>query len=278
MRNSFDLTLAVAFGVAASGCSTAGSTQRPDAPRELLVRTVDYSFSAPDTIPAGITSVRLVNDGHEMHHVQLLRIGKGHTFDDLRKSAASGVAIPPWVTPVGGANASTPKDDARVTLGLAVGEYAMICFISSPADPRPHYAKGMLRHLVVREGSAGEARAPAPDGAIVLRNYSFSVTPLLRAGRHTLRVENAADQPHEVVIARLAPGKTISDLFEWMKRQDGPPPGEPAGGTTAIAPAGVNYLTASFAPGNYVMLCFVPDASDGRSHLQHGMLSEFRVD
>ena len=29
---------------------------------------------------------------------------------------------------------------------------------------------------------------------------------------------------------------------------------------------------------DYVLLCFVPDESDGRPHLAHGMLSEFRVD
>ena len=93
-----------------------------------------------------------------------------------------------------------------------------------------------------------------------------------------MRVENAADQPHEVVIARLAPGKTVSDLLDWTKRFDGPLPGEPAGGTTSLAPGAVNFFTADFAPGNYVMLCFVPDESDGRPHLAHGMLSEFRID
>jgi len=268
----------ILLGVLASDCSTAGSIERPGAPRTLVVRAADYSFSAPDTVSAGLTTLRLVNDGREMHHVQLVRIGRGHSFDELRKSAEAGIPIPPWVTPVGGPNASTPKDDARVVLGLAPGTYAMLCFISSPGDRTPHYAKGMLRQLVVREASVGGAREPTADGRIILSNYSFTVTPLLRSGRHTLRVENTADQPHEVIIARLAPGKTVVDLLDWIKRQDSPPPGEPAGGTTAIAAGGVNYITASFAPGNYVMLCFVPDESDGRSHLEHGMFSEFRVD
>jgi hypothetical protein len=30
-------------------------------------------------------------------------------------------------------------------------------------------------------------------------------------------------------------------------------------------------------PGNYVMLCFLPDAKDGKPHLDHGMVKEFTV-
>lgn len=271
-------TTVILLGVLASGCSTAGSTERPGTPRELVVHAADFAFSAPDTVPAGLTTLRLVNDGNEMHHLQLVRIANGHSFDELRQSAASGNPIPPWVTPVGGPNASTPKDNAQVVLGLAAGQYAMLCFITSPGDRTPHFAKGMLRRLVVREASGGTVREPTADGRIILRDYSFTVTPLLRSGRHTLRVENAATQPHEVVVARLAPGKTLNDLLVWMKQEDGPPPGDPAGGTTALAPRGVNYFSADFVPGNYVLLCFVPDESDGRPHLAHGMLSEFRVD
>src|SRR5438034_5982059 len=102
MPNSYDVAIAVVLGIAGAGCSTAGSAERPDTPRELVVRAVDYSFSAPDTIPAGLTSIRLENAGHEMHHVQLMRIADGHTIEDLRASAASGILIPAWVTPIGG--------------------------------------------------------------------------------------------------------------------------------------------------------------------------------
>ncbi len=277
MRKISHATFAALISIPAAACSTAGSTERPSGPHDLLVRAADYSFAAPDTVPAGLTALRLENDGKEMHHLQLVRIGQGHTFEELVRSAESGNPLPDWTTPVGGPNASTPKDHAQIVLGLAPGQYAMLCFITSPGDRTPHYAKGMVRSLVVREAGP-EAQEPVADGHIILKDYSFTVTPALTSGRHTLRIENTATQPHEVVIARLAPGKTVSDLMDWLKHEDRPPPGEPAGGATALAPAGVNYLTADFAAGNYVLLCFVPDAADGRPHLAHGMLSEFRVD
>jgi hypothetical protein len=37
------------------------------------------------------------------------------------------------------------------------------------------------------------------------------------------------------------------------------------------------YFTADFTPGNYVMLCFIPDAKDGKSHMEHGMVQPFTV-
>ncbi len=278
MGNISHATFAALISIPAVGCSTAGSTERPNGLHDLVVRAADYSFAARDTVPAGLTALRLENDGKEMHHVQLVRIGQGHTFEEFVTSAEGGNPLPDWVTPVGGPNASTPKDHAQIVVGLAPGQYAMLCFITSPGDRTPHYAKGMMRSLVVREAKGPEAQEPVADGHIILKDYSFTVTPALKSGRHTLRIENAATQPHEVVIARLAPGKTVNDLMDWLKDEDSPPPGEPAGGATALAPAAVNYLTADFAAGNYVLLCFVPDASDGRPHLAHGMLSEFRVD
>ena len=39
----------------------------------------------------------------------------------------------------------------------------------------------------------------------------------------------------------------------------------------------MNYVSAEFTPGEYAMVCFVPDAGDGRPHTAHGMVREFRA-
>ena len=39
------------------------------APNVITVVAGDYSFQAPDTIPAGLTTIRLVNEGKELHHL-----------------------------------------------------------------------------------------------------------------------------------------------------------------------------------------------------------------
>jgi hypothetical protein len=273
----YSIVAVALLGILAAACSIAGSTERPDAPRELVIHAAEYSFRAVDTIRAGMVSVHLVNDGAEVHHVQLVRIGREHSFEEFRESAANRKPLPPWVTPVGGPQASSSGVDTKVVLDLPAGQYAMLCFIPSFDDRIAHYAKGMIRPLVVLPSGAAGGREPEADGRIVLTDYSFGVSPTIRAGRHTLRVENAAAQAHEVVIERLMPGKTMEDLRAWAKRLEGPPPVEPNGGTTVIAPGGVNLMTATFIPGEYVMVCFASDASDGRSHVAHGMVYAFRV-
>ncbi len=271
------IAAAAMLSTLAGACSSAGSTERAPAPHDLLVRAAEFAFSAPDTVPAGVTTVRLDNGGTEMHHLQLVRIGEGHTYEEYRQRAIKGNPLPAWVVPVGGPNESSAGVPAKVVLDLRVGQYAMLCFIPSDADRTPHFKKGMMRPLVVVPSGAGGAGEPAVDGRIVLADYSFTVSPALRAGRHTLRVENTGAQPHELILARHAPGKTMNDLLRWVKEKDGPPPGEPAGGTTAFSPGGVNFLTADFAAGEYVMRCFVPDASDGRAHFAHGMVRHLQV-
>jgi hypothetical protein len=53
--------------------SSANVTLRRDGIRTVTVTASDYTFNAPDTIPAGITEIRLLNRGTEMHHVMLIR-------------------------------------------------------------------------------------------------------------------------------------------------------------------------------------------------------------
>jgi hypothetical protein len=37
------------------------------------------------------------------------------------------------------------------------------------------------------------------------------------------------------------------------------------------------YFEADLAPGDYGMICFVPDAKDGKPHFAHGMIQQFKV-
>ena len=55
-----------------------------------MVTAADFHFRAPDTIPAGLTRIRLKNDGPEFHHVQLVRLEGGHTFTELLERMAAG--------------------------------------------------------------------------------------------------------------------------------------------------------------------------------------------
>jgi hypothetical protein len=58
---------------------------------------------------------------------------------------------------------------------------------------------------------------------------------------------------------------------------EGPPPGKPLGGISGLDVEGSQYFTADFAPGNYALVCFLPDAKDGKPHFAHGMIQQITV-
>jgi hypothetical protein len=168
-----------------------------------------------------------------------------------------------------------------VTLELTPGRYALLCPIPSPDDHRAHTLKGMVRTLVVvparRAAPAASARTRGASSRVVLDNYGFVLDLPWRAGRHRLQVENRAAQPHELAIFRLAEGKRVGDVVRWASTLTGPPPGRLVGGTTALSRGSSVTVPLTLAPGTYALLCFLPDARDGRSHVQHGMTREITV-
>lgn len=244
---------------------------------DVLMRAEDYTLAAPDTISEGLTRIRLRNDGQDYHHVQLLRIEDGRTFEEFRRHAEErGEFLVPWVTAVGGPNVPPVNGTTEVLVDLEPGHYVVLCMI--PTDGEPHFMKGMMRSLVVVDHNRPAAKAPDYDVRITLDNYWFAITPKLTAGRHTIRVENRATQPHEVVLFRMQPGKTADDVMKFFETEEGPPPFEVVGGATAIERGVSNYIVADITPGDYVLICFIPDAKDGRPHVAHGMIDQIRVD
>ena len=112
---------------------------------------------------------------------------------------------------------------------------------------------------------------------MVLDDYGFVLDLPWRTGRHRLRVENRAAHPHELAVFRLNEGKRVADVVKWAGSLTGPPAGRLVGGTTALSRGSSVALTITLAPGTYALLCFLPDAKDGRSHAQHGMTREITV-
>jgi uncharacterized cupredoxin-like copper-binding protein len=234
----------------------------------------DFKFDAPDVIPAGMTEFRFTNKGPALHHLAILKLNGGKTIDDLRAALANPGPPPSWVKEYGGVNAPAPGNEANVTLNLAPGNYALICFVDIGGPP--HFAKGMVRPLrVVPSKKVGPA--PTAGVTMTLVDYNFKLSGPIRAGTRTIRVRNAGKQHHEVQLIQLAPGKTVKDVLDWIGKPDGPPPGTAIGGVAGMEPGMTEYFTANFTPGKYGLICFLPDAKDGKPHLAHGMVQEITV-
>src|SRR6185295_18584078 len=98
-------------------------------------------------------------------------------------------------------------------------------------------------------------------------------------GKHTILVVNTGAQAHEVVLLKLAPGKTVKDFGAWATTggMKGQPPAMPVGGVVTLDPGGKSTFTADLEAGDYGLICFVPDSKDGKMHLQHGMMKQIKV-
>jgi hypothetical protein len=260
---------------AAAVFGSVAARERP--PMQMLeVRAHDFAFEAPDSAPAGLTTIRLENRGHELHHLQLLRLTDGNEFKELEDSIAAGGRLPAWAERVGGPNVPG-AGPSEVTLHLWEGTYAMVCLIPSPTDGKSHFRKGMVHRLVVVGPASPDQPELQADIRLALDDYAFKVDTVLPAGRHLIQVSNVGRQHHEVVLFRLAPGKTPSDLLAWASRLVGPPPGVPSGGTTEIAPGGANVMSVDLVPGEYALVCFAHNAGEPISHAFRGMVVRVRV-
>src|SRR2546423_2117207 len=234
----------------------------------------DFQFDAPDVIAAGLTEFRFLNKGPSLHHLAILKLTGGNTIDDLRAALANPGPAPAWVKEMGGPNAPDAGLESNATLNLGAGNYALICFVDIGGPP--HFAKGMVRPLRVVPSKVPDPRLTA-DVVLTLFDYSFRLSSPIRAGNRTIRVRNIGKQHHEVQLVQLAAGKTLGDFMSWLQKMDGPPPGKALGGIAGMDHGMSEYFTATFAPGNYGLICFVPDAKDGKPHFAHGMVEQITV-
>lgn len=240
----------------------------------------DYSFDSPAQIPAGLTTLHLMNQGKEGHQAALIKLTEGKTYEDFMAAfrAMKPNTLPPtWVVFDGGQNAAPPGGTSEATQILEAGNYALVCFIPA-ADGMPHIMKGMSRGLVVTPSTAAPAPEPTPTSTMTLSDYKFDLSSPLKAGENIVRVENIADQPHEVVVFKLPPGKTMKDFEAWLPvSEKTPPPAIPHGGVVGLSKGRHAFFTTNLDAGDYVLVCFFQDAKDGKPHFVHGMVQAFKI-
>lgn len=272
------MTHGIALLAAAALAGGTATHSRPAVPSVVVVHARDFSYVAPRTIKAGASTFHLVNDGKQVHHLTIMKLAAGKTIADFTTAMKKPGPPPSWVSSVGGPNAAVPGASADATLTLEAGNYLLLCFVPSPGETAPHAMKGMVRALTVSPGTS-LATEPAADVTVTLADYGFTVDKPLTPGHHEVRVVNTAAQAHEVVLMELMPGKTMKDMSNWIERDlmKGAPPGRPIGGMSNLDKGRTGSFPVELHPGHYGMICFVPDAKDGKPHSMHGMTKEIDV-
>ena len=171
----------------------------------LTITATDAHFEAPDTVLAGLTTIRLVTQGESPHQAALLRIAGGKTYTDFLLAIRQPGPPPGWVSVAGGVNAPKPGGTAEVTMPLDAGTYAMLSFLPT-RDGVPQLVKGLSRELTVLPARTARAAEPLATDTLIATDYAFTNSALIGAGRHTFLFLNRGPQPHEVTLFRLDRG------------------------------------------------------------------------
>lgn len=265
--------LAAVLVLAAAGCADGSGS---DAANTATYVGTDFAFEGPTTLPAGLNTIAIENQGAEAHQAVLIRLPEGQTIEEAMASAEeSPNGLPQGVVFEGGPVAAMPGQTVATTMNLEPGNYVIVCEIPS-SDGITHTAKGMMMPLEVTGEASDAAMAPA-DVAVGLNEYAFA-GPALTAGEHTIRLENNGQEVHEALLIKLEEGKTAMDFAAAFEpgAPPGPPPGSVVGGVGGLDPGKAAQFEATFDAGNYAWICFYP-APDGQPHLAKGMVSEFTI-
>lgn len=254
--------------------------QSPRAPI-VTIEVGDFAFTKlPSSITAGWTRLRLVNRGTVLHHMQLNKLADGRGVPDMLRDFKPGFPLPVWMTGAGGPSAAWAGQTIEMLVDLEPGNYGVICWVPA-ADHQLHIQKGMIGRLtVVPRTQPDPVSAPRSTITITALDYNWTISSPVSRGTQVIRFDNRGPQPHELVIVRLADGKTMVDARDWAERgQTGVAPGVMLSGVAALSPGRSAFVTNTFSAGRYALLCFVPDQKDrvGHPHVHYGMMKEFTV-
>jgi uncharacterized cupredoxin-like copper-binding protein len=261
------------------GCINREPSPIPASPVPLVATFLahDYGFNGPDSLPAGMTVIRILNQGQEPHHIQLVKLIQGKGPADLMAALQdSFIQFPPWAKQMGGPNGVSAGGQADATVYLDPGSYVLICVIPS-SQGQPHVVLGMQKALQVIDGSRS-APTFAGDYHLAMADFEFAIPHAMMAGRHTFYVKNRGSQPHEVSVVQLNPGASAEDvLASFTPGTANSLPGKLVGGISGLEPGGEGLFTVTLPPGRYGMICLFPNPHSHLSHAAKGMVMNFTL-
>lgn len=241
---------------------------------------LDHGFEGPETLPAGLTAIRLHNRAQEPHQLQVLKLSEGRTAAELMSFIrASHGKMPEWVRHAGGPNGVGPGDSAEAIIYLEPGTYAIICALPSKDDgQRPHAMLDVPKTLHVTRSTAEQPQFLG-NVHMAMFDYEFVVVQNVRSGPQTFYVVNRGHQTHQVSLVQLDPGASATDMLAaFSPAAMAPLPGKLLGGMAGLEPGGRGLFTAQLSPGRYAMMCLFPDPAAHDSHAAKGMVMNFTVE
>lgn len=266
------LGVAVSAGLL-SGCGGA------DEPAAFEVTASEYKFETSGSAHPGSSVLTFKNTGKEVHHLQLLHLDAGKTMQDLGAALQAGDLSKVPGKFEGGVGQLAPGASGQLRAVLSSGTYAMLCFVPA-ADGAPHFVKGMAAPFEVK-GEPNDAKLESAKVEIVAKDYSFDAPDKVKAGDVSIQLTNSGKDFHEANVFKLATGVTPEQALKALATEgapaSGPPPVTPMGGAQGILPGQKTTVVAKLDKGNYMLVCFIPDAQNV-PHIAKGMVRPLTVE
>ena len=312
---SKNLLFAVFFSMAAlSSCNNSNKktkieneiAKQPITNDYVEVVTTGMNFELVDTISAGWTTFKYINNSLEPHFFILEKMPDNLGIEDYKKDLIppfieafkyfekgdiqAGMKefdkIPEWFYKLelaGGVGLTSPKKTTTATIHLEPGKYVMECYVRMP-NGMAHVFMGMLEELVVVE-KENEKSEPRADFEITLSSETgITFVDSLKAGNYTMSVYFEDQKKyehmlgHDLNLVKIANDSLIESLGAWLNTSDLKAFRSPApdgltflGGIEDLPEKNKGFITTDLNKGSYILISEIPQA------LERKMYKTFKV-
>jgi hypothetical protein len=286
-RRAIVLGVLIAFAAPLTACGgsskkSSGATTRP----KVTVEARDFSFVVPEQLPSGWVDITVHNTGAQVHQITFVKLGS-LSFDKFKKAASKNnfKSIPADTVFAGGPTNAPPGGTTFAVVHLEPGTYAVVCFIPDPTDGMSHVSKGMIAQVEVAPAVYSVEAPPyaQPGNKIELSDFAFNVDAGF-SGQGSVAITNVGSQVHEAAIYRIADGKTLADVKNFLFPPKGSPPPAgappftPASGVAALGPKQTVVIPFFGTASRLALVCFLPDPTkNNRLHALEGMIKELTI-
>ena len=131
----------------------------------------------------------------------------------------------------------------------------------------------------VGSGPAARERSKPNVVTVHAKEFAFVAPASIPAGTTTFRLVNDGREAHQISIIELTQGKTLGDYMAAIKANQPTPWAIGAGGPNTAGPGQTIAATVTLAPGNYILVCWVPSPGTGAPvpHMAKGMVHSLTV-
>ena len=277
-------TVVTSLALVSAGTLTAMVTAAPaesaaSAPPVAVSISNTRVVTMPTTIQPGVNTFKVTTANKRGSSFQLVQAAAGYSAADAARDIEKGLD--------GGNVQAIKRFEANVTLLGGMGVTKDNAEQARCRSPRGRLLGAGRQHQRPRQvlrvhgrwrrhgqRHAGGGRDP-PGGA----GHDVGENPASIPNKGLMTFKNNSSQNHFIVMAKLKKGMTYQDFKKWFAAiMDGPPTGpspvnfEIGMDSGVVSPGHSATFKYNLPKGDYVMLCFWPDASmGGMAHAFMGM-------